>query len=55
MQVSEIRADAALIQLLRTICPLMMALDFTLGNSFLNQWQEGGIQSTDNKINGSIC
>lgn len=50
MQVFEIHADAALIQLLRTICPLMMELDFTLRNCFLKQWQEGPIQNTDNKI-----
>jgi len=40
MQVFEIHADAALIQLLRTICPLMMELDLTLRNCFLNWWQE---------------
>lgn len=55
MEVFEIHADAALIQLVRTICPLMMEFDFTLRNCFLNWWQEGWIQSTDKKrMNSSI-
>lgn len=55
MQVFEIHADAALIQLVRTICPLMMEFDFTLRNCFLNWYEEGWIQSTHEKImNSSI-
>lgn len=50
MQVFEIHADAALFQFLRTISSLMMEFDLTFGNCFLNQWQQGWIQSTDSKI-----